>query len=208
MAIKVKLFQSAQEYFHQMGIYPIQPNRKFAFNLTSFCILIAMIMLFIPSTAFFLLKAQTMDEYSDTFYTSSSMLAFIFCFLVNIWKMPKFAKLIEKCENYISKSNYFNSSRILWFNFIRKRNFDFFKILYFPSNQNVMFDFVKFSFWKFYNIYGWKKERILEKNKFFYSRILFFFHKKNYQNMVHTKTTFSQKFIARIHGKHIMDWTR
>lgn len=103
MANNVKLFQSVQEYFKTMGIFPTQPNQKYSFNLMSFFILLSMFMLLIPSMAFFLLKAETIEEYFDTFYASSSVLAYIVCFIVNIWKMTNLIELIKRYENSISK---------------------------------------------------------------------------------------------------------
>lgn len=108
MAQNLKFFQSAQKYFNQMGIYPVEPPREFSFNFISFCILISMILHFIPSTAYFFAKAQTIDEYSDTFYTSSTMFSFIFCFLINVWKMGSLTKLITRYEKYISESKRLN----------------------------------------------------------------------------------------------------
>lgn len=110
MANTVKLFQSVQGYFHQMGIYPTRPNQAYSFNWTSFWIVFSMIVSFIPSTGYFFLKAQTIDEYLKTFYASSSTLAFLVCFLVNIWKMTVLFKLIASYEKFISKSNFYNST--------------------------------------------------------------------------------------------------
>ena len=107
MANTVKLFQSAQIYFIALGICPTKPNQKYAFNMTSFFVLFPMLLIFISTTTFFFLKAETIQEYSDTFYVSSTEFSFIVCFLVNIWKMTTILQLIEKYEEFVRKSKCF-----------------------------------------------------------------------------------------------------
>lgn len=104
MSFNVKLFQSVQEYFQTMGIYPTQPNQKYSFNLMSFLILVSMLVFLVPSMAFFLLKAETIEEYYNTFYASSSVLAYIACFMVNVWKMTNLLDLIARYERNILRS--------------------------------------------------------------------------------------------------------
>lgn len=107
MAYTVTLFQSVQEYFQSMGIYPSQPNQKYAVNRMSFLILSSMVAIFIPSSAFFFLKAETYEESYTTFYISSTVLTYIGCFIVNIWKIAKVRELIARSEDFILKSNFF-----------------------------------------------------------------------------------------------------
>lgn len=104
MAPTVTLFQSVQKYYQSMGIYPTLPNEKYSFNSMSVLILISMLVIFIPSSAFFFLKAETKEENFNTFYISSTVLTYICCFIINIWKITKVRELIARAENSISKS--------------------------------------------------------------------------------------------------------
>lgn len=103
MAYTVTLFQSVQEYFQSMGIYPTQPNQRYSVDWRSFLILISMLVIFIPSSGFFFLKAETREEFYTTFYISSTVLTYVGCFVVNIWKMIKVRELIARSENFTAK---------------------------------------------------------------------------------------------------------
>lgn len=118
MTPTVTLFQSVQKYYQSMGIYPTLPNEKYSFNWMSFLILISMLVIFIPSTAFFFLKAETNEENYNTLYVSSSVLTYIGCFIINIWKITKVRELIAIAENSISKSKlYFLNFFSFWVKF-------------------------------------------------------------------------------------------
>lgn len=99
MANTIKLFQLTQVYFQI--IYPPKPNQKYSFNVMSFFILLSMIVIFISTATFFLFEAETVEEYSHTFYISCTEFGFAVCFLVNVWKMPNILQLIEDYEQYI-----------------------------------------------------------------------------------------------------------
>lgn len=106
MANTVKLFQLTQIYFQTVGIYPTKPNQKYSYNMTTFWILLSMLVIFFSTVAFFFLKAETIDEYSDTFYVSCSVVAFFIFFLINIWKMSTFLQLIGIYEEFYRKSKW------------------------------------------------------------------------------------------------------
>lgn len=104
MANTLKLFQLAQVYYKTLGIYPTKPNQKYSFSATSFSILLIMAVDFISTATFFFLKAETTQEYSDSFYVSSSTFNFIICFAINVWKMSNILQLIGKYEEFVQKS--------------------------------------------------------------------------------------------------------
>lgn len=109
MAKMLKFFQSTLKYYQTMGIYPSQPNQKISFNLISLSILTSMIGTFLSMTTFFLLKAENIVEFSDTFksfYVLSSEISFVICFLVNVYKMTNILRLIERIENFIQKREF------------------------------------------------------------------------------------------------------
>lgn len=115
MARTVKLFQSTLKYYQTLGIYhPLQPNKKYAFNLISLSILFSMIASFISTSSYFLFKAENIDESSKTFYVALTELNFSICFLVNIWKMEKIVQMILKAEVFIEKSMLFRFCSMLF----------------------------------------------------------------------------------------------
>lgn len=103
MAYTVILFQSVQGYYKSMGIYP-QLNQRYSVNWRSFLILISMLVIFISSSGFFFLKAETREDIYTTFYIASTVLTYIGCFVVNIWKMIKVRELIARSENRMAQS--------------------------------------------------------------------------------------------------------
>lgn len=104
MAYTVTLFQSVIEYFQSMGIFPTQPNQRYSVNYMSVLILLSMLVIFVPSSAFFFFRAETREEFYTTIYISLTVLTYVGCFIVNIWKMIKVRELITRSENFIAKS--------------------------------------------------------------------------------------------------------
>lgn len=104
MANRIKFFCLTQIYFQTLGICPTNPNQKYSFNVTSFCILFSMILMITSTASFFFTKAETMEECLQSFYFSTTEFTFVMCFLVNIWKMPNILQLIGKYEEFIEKS--------------------------------------------------------------------------------------------------------
>lgn len=108
MANTLKLFQLTQIYYKTLGICPTKPNQKYAFNVTSFFILLIMLVDFVSTATFFFFKAETTQEYSDSFYISSSVFNFTVCFVINVWKMSNILELIGKYEEFVQKSKLLN----------------------------------------------------------------------------------------------------
>lgn len=100
----VKLMKSTLKYFETLGIYPLQQNKNYTFNWISVSVLSTMIAILISTGTFFLFKAETIDEYSKTFYAVVTELYFLICFIANIWKMESILQAIEKNEDFIGKS--------------------------------------------------------------------------------------------------------
>lgn len=107
MAITVKLFQATQVYYKTLGIYPTEPNQKISYNVTTVCILLTMVVDFLSTATYFFVEAETIQEYSDSFYVASSAFNFIVCFCVSIWKMPKILQLIAKYEEFAQRRKYY-----------------------------------------------------------------------------------------------------
>lgn len=104
MADTVKLFQLTRVYFQTLGICPMKPDQKYAFNLRRFFVLLSMIVIFISTAAFFFVKAESVKELTYTFYVSCTEIGFVICFLINIWKITNILRLIGEYERFHRKS--------------------------------------------------------------------------------------------------------
>lgn len=108
----IKLFQSVHQFYHDMGIYPSQPNQNRKPNAKNVFVLLSAIQLCITSLAFFLFEANSITEYGISFYMSLSELTITVYFLIVAWKIPKNLKLIDEMEQFITKSTYLLSNLI------------------------------------------------------------------------------------------------
>lgn len=105
MAGSIKLFQIVQNSFKILGIHPSQANEVIAFNsrnlfslfcFAQFCILIG---------GFFILKAETMQEYFSSFFMFSTLFCTGIGFTLLLWRIAEIQELIAKLEKFIEKSN-------------------------------------------------------------------------------------------------------
>ena len=104
MAHTVKLFRLTQSYFQTLGICPKKPNQKYSFNLTTCFILLSMIVIALSTSAFFLLEAETVEDYVHTSYISLTEFGLLIFIIINIWKMRKTLQLITDYEKFIRRS--------------------------------------------------------------------------------------------------------
>lgn len=97
----MKLFQSVQEFYQTMGIYPSQPNQNRSLNLRNLLILLSMISLIVCAMGYFILRAKTALELAETFYLSSTELACLINFIISFWKIDNIQMFSEKVEEFI-----------------------------------------------------------------------------------------------------------
>lgn len=113
MAGSIKLFQSVQKFNKTMGL-DILHQRQFSknhlqFNLSaklikSLFFILSTMQLFISSTAFFLIKAQTSADYGISFYVSLTTFCVLINFVTVAWRMDNILTLINRYEKFIGKS--------------------------------------------------------------------------------------------------------
>lgn len=60
------------------------------------------------SSAFFLFKAVTLNEFIESFYISVTTLAYLSYFITLLWKKSNILKFIDDFENFIAKRKYWN----------------------------------------------------------------------------------------------------
>lgn len=103
----MQLFQSLQKLYHATGIYPSQPHRNCSINWKILFILLSQIQFAILTGAYFLIEANSIDEYGASFYGSISAFVGTVFFLINFSKMNKILRLIGKLQEFITKSKDF-----------------------------------------------------------------------------------------------------
>lgn len=104
MATQIKLFQSVQSFCRTMGVYPSNKSE----NLISLLLKrvffgFSTIITFSALVAFFLIDAETVDEYTNAFHGSISELCQVIHFQIVALQMSNVLKLIEHFEVFIEK---------------------------------------------------------------------------------------------------------
>lgn len=104
---KIKLFLFLQKIYGQCGIRPSQSNHNSkALNLKYLLVLFVIIQLGISSLAYFLYKAKSIGQLTDSFYMFlTGVVCVAFLTIINS-KFNDIHKLIEHCEAFIQKSKY------------------------------------------------------------------------------------------------------
>lgn len=112
----MKLFQLHRKYFSFIGIEPLQPfqkNQKLIVLWRRLLVFIPFIACAILSSAFLGYKAKTLEEYSDSFYFSISMVHMCTILTVLVCKAARLFKLIEDIEKLIEQRKI--RKEICWF---------------------------------------------------------------------------------------------
>lgn len=100
----MKLFQCVFERYDTIGIGPKQCER-FLRQKRTFTLVI-LTMHFCCSTGFFLFKAETHEEISNSFCVSSTLLCCTLIFLLSANKIVQMEKLVKKIEAHIETSKF------------------------------------------------------------------------------------------------------
>lgn len=106
MADTIKYFQFIQILYRIVGIQPLKAqNSLFAsYNWRNLTVLLLFLIMSTASVAFFLYKAHSFTEYSDSFYQSITFSFIGICFLSVIPKMNDIFILMENYERFVEKS--------------------------------------------------------------------------------------------------------
>lgn len=100
----MKLFRAIRRFHVMGGIYPPHPNQIHPFNLKNLRILFGLVFACFGVSGYFLFLAQTMFDYTISFYASVTTLFFISVFSINIWKTVKIYELLDLGERLMEKS--------------------------------------------------------------------------------------------------------
>lgn len=101
MAKIIKLFRNVRKLFRLLGIYPPAKHHQQPLNMKNCLNLTFLMLVFVSSFAYFLFKADSVDEYGQTFFVSISCLQFLLYFIVIFSKMKKILKFIKNFEKFI-----------------------------------------------------------------------------------------------------------
>lgn len=106
MAANVKLFQTVLELYETMKIHEQQQSNRIPswFNFKNLFFFLSMIVMIITSAAYFLFRANTVQEYSDTFYVALTVATCLCCIFIGISEISNISKLISIFETFIEKS--------------------------------------------------------------------------------------------------------
>lgn len=95
MPSTIKLFRTLKKFY----------KKTVSFNVINVFLFYSYVIIYIATTAFFFLEAQTADENGTSFYASITLLAIAINISISAWKMSKILALIEKYEEFIAKSS-------------------------------------------------------------------------------------------------------
>lgn len=97
MANTIECFQFVQKLYRREGIYPVSKVR------VSF-VMLSITILFISSTSFLFLEANSLQEYGDCFYTSVTLFMFIICGPSIISNGANIYAIVVKLDEVVQKS--------------------------------------------------------------------------------------------------------
>lgn len=101
---KIELFQCVKKVFKLMGIKRSHPNRNCSINLRILLCYVPVTLFLISSTAYMVLKANSVLEFNDSFYVNVTALLNICSISISICNMPDILNVIKKLEKTIAKS--------------------------------------------------------------------------------------------------------
>lgn len=115
MVTEVKLFQTVRKLYKTMEIREHQQLNQIPswFNFRNLFFFVSMIVMIITAAAYFLFRAKTVQEFSDTFYVALTVTTCLCCNFIAILQIANISKLISAMEKFIEKSKFItlNSKR-------------------------------------------------------------------------------------------------
>lgn len=100
----MNLFQSVKKLYQTVGVYTTQSDQIYAINLNFVFFSLSIALSFISMFAYFLIKAESIEDYGSSFYTSTAGLNALVNVFIMFWQMPTALQLIQNSEQFIAKS--------------------------------------------------------------------------------------------------------
>lgn len=109
MAPRVKLFRTVRELYETMKVHEQQQSNRIPdwFNFQNGFFFVSMVIMIITSAAYFLFRANTVQEYSDTFYVSLTVATCLGADFIVLFQFANISKFISTFEMFIDKSKFF-----------------------------------------------------------------------------------------------------
>lgn len=123
MAGSVKLFAVLRDFYRMMGLSPPQTNSLNSKNLFFF---LSSTTGFFSIVAFFLFKANSVQEYVNSFHTSVTTLLFLLYFTAIARQMTNATQLIQQFEEFIEKSKWKTKKQQFFLFFLNTNSFFFY----------------------------------------------------------------------------------
>lgn len=103
-ARSIRLFQNLEKILQHMAVLPSGKNRERAIFLKRVFFVVSVTLYISASVAYFWLEAETVAEYSDTFYMFSTEMTATFFSFTYVRKLPEILALIAKFDIFFEKS--------------------------------------------------------------------------------------------------------
>lgn len=100
----MKLFQSVQQFYATMGIFPAHHIQPYRYNLRNAFFLISATLMFISTTGYLLIETASFLERAESFYAATTVLNCVVYFIVQFAKREENFRLIGLFEEFITKS--------------------------------------------------------------------------------------------------------
>lgn len=100
---KIQLFHSLREFFKVIGMHPLQLNES-SFNLRNVVVLLFLILSSISSGAFYIYKADNIQDYAASCYTFITESVSVICFLSFRNNVKRMFEFMDELEAFIEKS--------------------------------------------------------------------------------------------------------
>ena len=104
ISIKMKLFQSVQRQFAELGINSQQLIQTYPFNRTILLISFSYVCNIISYSSFMYYEANTFREYTDSVYVTSTNVLVAICFAIVVLQVEGFFKFISCCVEIVATS--------------------------------------------------------------------------------------------------------
>lgn len=106
----IKIFKFFRKVSKMVGFYPSQLNPNCPFNCRNLSVLLSMTTLGLSTAAFCLFKARSIQNLGISFFTANTEFIVVISYLSVIYKMTNVFDLIEKCHEFIEKSELNNAT--------------------------------------------------------------------------------------------------
>lgn len=103
MAHSVKLFLFIQKSFKEIGVRPSQHHRGLSFNSRNALFLFCYAQMFLSVLAFFIIKANTMLEYGNSFFMFETQFKIAMEFLVLMWRITDILDWLKNLKSSLKQ---------------------------------------------------------------------------------------------------------